>query len=132
LIQGLEKLGFPWILSSEMSLFNGLRRILGGENFSAPLAHEAGRNRAGAGALERRANSGTSGGLGMQRIDHGTSLAQVLIFCKQLLALMEIPAVFWNFRPSGVMAGLVPAIHGLQPMTSWDVGEYCVQSVSYL
>jgi hypothetical protein len=26
---GLEKLGFPWILSSEMSLFNGLR-----ENFA--------------------------------------------------------------------------------------------------
>jgi hypothetical protein len=27
--RGLEKLGFPWILSSEMSLFNGLRAIFG-------------------------------------------------------------------------------------------------------
>jgi hypothetical protein len=32
----LEKLGFPWILSSESSLFNGLRVIFADENF-APL-----------------------------------------------------------------------------------------------
>ena len=36
--RGLEKLGFPWILSCEMSLFNGLRRILAEKNFSRPLA----------------------------------------------------------------------------------------------
>src|SRR5579863_8104985 len=34
--QGLEKLGFPWILSSEISLFNRLREIIGAEIFSAP------------------------------------------------------------------------------------------------
>jgi hypothetical protein len=31
--QGLEKLGFPWILSSESSLFNGLRAIFCGTFF---------------------------------------------------------------------------------------------------
>jgi len=36
----LEKLGFPWILSSEMSLFNGLRGIFGGQNFCAALSFE--------------------------------------------------------------------------------------------
>jgi hypothetical protein len=34
----LEKLGFPWILSSESSLFNGLRGIFAGRNFSRPFA----------------------------------------------------------------------------------------------
>jgi hypothetical protein len=32
---GLEKLGFPWILSFEMSLFNGLRAVFGKSFFCA-------------------------------------------------------------------------------------------------
>ena len=39
--QGLEKLGFPWILSSESRLINGLREILGG-NIFAPLSGRQG------------------------------------------------------------------------------------------
>ena len=35
---GLEKLGFPWILSSEMSLFNGLRGIFVEIIFLRPFA----------------------------------------------------------------------------------------------
>jgi hypothetical protein len=35
---GLEKLGFPWILSSEMSLFNGLQRIFAERFIRAPSA----------------------------------------------------------------------------------------------
>jgi hypothetical protein len=35
---GLERLGFPWILSSESNLFNGLRRIFAERNFSSPFA----------------------------------------------------------------------------------------------
>jgi hypothetical protein len=34
--EGLEKLGFPWILSSESSLFNGLRGIKRGNFFLSP------------------------------------------------------------------------------------------------
>jgi hypothetical protein len=48
--KGLEKLGFAWILSSEMSLFNGLRANSGGGVFAFPspreaLAEAAGRRR---------------------------------------------------------------------------------------
>jgi hypothetical protein len=39
--QGLDFLGFPWILSSESRLFNGLRGILREENFSRPFAARA-------------------------------------------------------------------------------------------
>ena len=35
-IHGLEKLGFPWILSSEMSLFNGLRAMFAMRIFEPP------------------------------------------------------------------------------------------------
>ena len=41
------KLGFPWILSCEMSLFNGLRATFVGEKFARPLAHGAARTGAG-------------------------------------------------------------------------------------
>jgi hypothetical protein len=34
----LDFLGFPWILSSESRLFNGLRGFLPDENFSRPFA----------------------------------------------------------------------------------------------
>jgi hypothetical protein len=39
---GLEKLGFPWILSSESSLFNGLRVTFAERNFSRPFARNGG------------------------------------------------------------------------------------------
>ena len=41
-IRGLEKFGFPWILSSESRLFNGLRAIFGG-NIFALLSWPSGR-----------------------------------------------------------------------------------------
>jgi hypothetical protein len=34
----LKKLGFPWILSTELSLFNGLREIFAERKFSRPIA----------------------------------------------------------------------------------------------
>jgi hypothetical protein len=34
----LEKLGFPWILSSESSLFSGLSGIFAQRNFARPFA----------------------------------------------------------------------------------------------
>jgi hypothetical protein len=37
----LEKLGFPWILSSESRLFNGLRGIFAEINFSLPFGQSA-------------------------------------------------------------------------------------------
>ena len=39
--QGLEKLGFPWILSSKSSLFNWLRAIFVGNIFVALLVVRA-------------------------------------------------------------------------------------------
>ena len=39
---GLEKLGFPWILSSESSLFNGLREIFSGIIFTPLSGREGG------------------------------------------------------------------------------------------
>jgi hypothetical protein len=41
----LEKLGFPWILSSEMSLFNGLRENFS-KNFFMRLLRDEGRKEA--------------------------------------------------------------------------------------
>jgi hypothetical protein len=41
---GLEKLGFPWILSSEMSLFNGLRENFVQKFFSTPNRSRAPEN----------------------------------------------------------------------------------------
>ena len=43
--QGLEKLGFPWILSSESRLFNGLQPIFG-EKFFMPVSSPSGAARA--------------------------------------------------------------------------------------
>ncbi len=73
---GLEKLGFPWILSSETSLFNGLRGIFAEKNFSRPLARRGGSGGMGAGGL----------GVRKGRIAHGTSLALFLIFCNAIVA----------------------------------------------
>jgi hypothetical protein len=79
----LEKLGFPWILSSETSDINGLREILAGKKFARPLAF-----------------GGVSGvsaeGLGMQkrRIGHGVTLTWFLFFCNKLPALIAL-SVDW-------------------------------------
>jgi hypothetical protein len=66
---GLEKLGFPWILSSQSSLFNGLRWIFAERNFSRPFA---------AGG-QRRMDAGIRGAQKC-RIFHGTCLAQFPVF----------------------------------------------------
>jgi hypothetical protein len=73
--QGLNFLGFPWILSSESRLFNGLCRILREENFSRPFAA---RQRAGTGA----------GILTVQKrsVAHRASLTRFLLFCNELSA----------------------------------------------
>jgi hypothetical protein len=75
----LDFLGFPWILSSESRLFNGLRWILREENFSRPFAA---RQRAGTGAgiLTRQKRS----------VAHRASLTRFLLFCNQLPALIAI------------------------------------------
>jgi hypothetical protein len=69
----LEKLGFPWILSSEARLINGLREIFR-RNFSL--------------ALSRRESAAETAAprFGMQDgwIVHAGSLARFPIFCKEL------------------------------------------------
>jgi hypothetical protein len=71
----LEKLGFPWILSSEMSLFNGLCEILRKENFSRPSLALSGAGRAPALAL-----ADAEGGF-----DHGNELSLVSAFPQQIV-----------------------------------------------
>jgi hypothetical protein len=72
----LDFLGFPWILSSESRLFNGLRGIFAGRNFARPFAAAA------------EASRESSSVLGMQkrRIIHLSNLAWFLILCKELLS----------------------------------------------
>jgi hypothetical protein len=71
--QGLDFLGFPWILSSESRLFNGLRGIFREEKFIAPFAA---RWRAGTGAdmptMQKRG------------VAHRARLTRFLLFCNQL------------------------------------------------
>jgi hypothetical protein len=52
----LEKLGFPWILSSESRLINGLRGIFVGRNFARPFALGGGAGTADA-AVEGHADA---------------------------------------------------------------------------
>jgi hypothetical protein len=73
-LRGLEKLGFPWILSSETRLFNGLRRIFAEQNFSRPFAVEP----------EPRP---TILAMWKGRIVHKTRVTALLVFCKKLPAL---------------------------------------------
>jgi hypothetical protein len=79
----LEKLGFPWILSSESSLFNGLRGIFAERNFSRPFDRGGGMGGMDAcvfGALKRRTV-------------HETSLILFLIFCnKFFVGAVSFPA----------------------------------------
>jgi hypothetical protein len=66
----LEKLGFPWTLSSELSFFNGLHGILAKRNFSRPLAATAAAPGRGVSAFIVQKRS----------IAHGVSLTQFLLF----------------------------------------------------
>jgi hypothetical protein len=99
----LDSLGFPWILSFESSLFNGLRGINRGGFFLAlfPLTFEATRV-SQAEAVPKR------------QILHEASLTHLLIFRKRLQALIALAvggrSISSNFRFS-VMAGLDLAIH---------------------
>jgi hypothetical protein len=72
--QLLEKLGFPWILSSEMSLFNGLHAIFAEKKFHAPSWPAAGFGRVGVKGFHMLKRG----------IAHGTSLSQFRIFCNQM------------------------------------------------
>jgi hypothetical protein len=94
----LDSLGFPWILSSESRLINGLRGIDHGRFFLA--AFSLGGIRAGAGYAVEAIWKG--------RIGHEASLGQILIFCNKLSSLI---ATAVDGPASAVMAGLVPAIH---------------------
>jgi hypothetical protein len=70
--QGLDFLGFPWILSSESRLFNGLRGILREKNFARSFA-------------ARQPAATGAGVLTMQKrsVAHRTSLTRFLLFCNQ-------------------------------------------------
>jgi hypothetical protein len=73
---GLERLGFPWILSSESSTINGLRWIFAEINFSRPFAA----------APEPRERQPTILACGKGRVVHGARVTQVLIFCNKSLS----------------------------------------------
>ena len=62
---------------------------------------------------ERRSPAGAK-----PAFDEEKCLSLVSESVKQFCGSYSDTCCFWNFRPPGVMAGLVPAIHGLQPMTS--------------
>jgi hypothetical protein len=72
----LERLGFPWILSSESIVINGLRWIFAERNFS----------RAFTAAPKPWEREPTILAYGTGLIDHGESLILFLIFCKKLLS----------------------------------------------
>jgi hypothetical protein len=69
----LDFLGFPWILSSESRLFNGLPGIFADRNFLRPFA-------IGGSAGE----AATVSGMRKRRIAHTASLTLFLFFCKIL------------------------------------------------
>jgi hypothetical protein len=81
----LDFLGFPWILSSESRLFNGLRGIFGGK-FFLTLSWREKPERAPAVETIRK------GG-----IVHGTSLLQFLIASNQLSCDPVEPAKLASF-----------------------------------
>jgi hypothetical protein len=69
----LDFLGFPWILSSESSLFNGLRGMKRGSFFLSTSPWRS----------QRRDGTGGRGHAEAQEC-HGASLTLFLIFCKRL------------------------------------------------
>ena len=81
--------GFPWILSSESRLINGLRGIFAEKFFLALLP--------GARIEEART---TDPGRRKRRAVHRASLALFLIFCKIILTLVALPSWPGSTRPS--------------------------------
>jgi hypothetical protein len=78
----LGRLGFPWILSFESSIFNELRWIFAERNFSRRFAAEP----------ELWEWQPTILACGKGRIGHGARVIQFLLFCKKLLSE---PFSFW-------------------------------------
>jgi hypothetical protein len=72
----LDFLGFPWILSSESRLFNGLRGIFAGGNFTRPFAAAAEASRESSSVLSMQ----------KRRIILQSNLTWFLILCKELLS----------------------------------------------
>jgi hypothetical protein len=70
----LDFLGFPWILSSESRLFNGLRGFFGERKFRALFCRWGGGAGTGAGIPTMQKCSMT----------HRASLTHFLLFCNQL------------------------------------------------
>jgi hypothetical protein len=70
----LDFLGFPWILSSGLRLFNGLRGFLRKENFSRLFR----------GVRDAAGRKLTAEAIRKRRLVHGASLIRFLFFCKQL------------------------------------------------
>jgi hypothetical protein len=67
--QGLEKLGFPWILSFETSLFNGLRWNFRWKKFPTPFS-----------AIRRAGTRTSKFGREKRGIAHGDQLNSVSAF----------------------------------------------------
>ncbi len=84
----LEKLGFPWILSSETSLFNGLRWIFVGTNFARPFPQRQPEKSAGGCLCASR-----SWDCGRAELSMGASLALLLFFCKRISALIALAVI---------------------------------------
>jgi len=80
-IQGLEKLGFPWILSSEMSLFNGLRAMFAMRIFEPPRSRGEVRAAAAVLAFSMR----------MDEIAHGKTLTIISGFLQAIVASQLSP-----------------------------------------
>jgi hypothetical protein len=110
----LDFLGFPWILSSESRLFNGLREISGEKNFARPFLRREAAGR------ERAVEAVRKGG-----IVHEASLPWFLVFCKRIVALLALgvgdASGIWAHRSLGVMAGLRPG-HPRHPAPQSIIG----------
>ena len=121
--QGLDFLGFPWIsldtLSSESRFINGLRGILGEENFSRPFVA---RQRAGRGA----------GILTMQKrsVAHRASLTRFLLFCNQL-PTTEM-AILSRAADGALVISLNPQLDGKIVELGYRVKCRCNRKVSVI
>ena len=113
----MEKLGFPWILSSEMSVFNGLRGTLRGKIFVGPPAHERGPD-----------GSGRVYGMRKRGSVHETNLTIILVSRKQLLALIALPVGRPFSRAAGPLRHMWTAPIGKRNFTFrslWPAAVIC-------
>jgi hypothetical protein len=85
--RGLDFLGFPWILSSESRLINGLHRIFAEKFFRGPFApgFRGGGTEEAPEAMEKRG------------IVHRASVCEILIFCNEL-SLWPFPKSHLDWR----------------------------------